>query len=118
MDKTLEYYKQCLEEKSIIGLTAGEIEHWATILVRITGVDFYPEFYQRHFKGVGSPREKRRKQAVSILPRDKFNCAKDGVTPDLLTIPRDDRRFLWRCYAIICGLSWAVFIGCIIVVRR
>lgn len=118
LDRTREYYKQRLDEHKIADLTPGDIEYWATILVRITGVDFYPEFYERHFKGVGSPREKRRVQAISVLPRDKFNSGTDGLTPHLLKVPPDDRRFLWRCYVAFCISSWLFFIFCILIVRR
>ena len=114
--RTLEHYKDILEKNNIGGCSPDEMERWAAALVRITGVDFYPEFYRILSKGLG-PRDKQRKQAVSILPRDKFKCDEGGVTSATLTIPAQERKVLWRLYAGICILSWAVFVACILVAR-
>jgi TonB family protein len=73
VNKTREHYKKVLRDNSIGSPPTGEIGDWAAILVRITGVDFFPEFYQDWIK-FGNPREKRREQAVEVLPRDKFKC--------------------------------------------
>ena len=118
VNKTRERYKKVLRDKSIGSLPAGEIENWADILLRITGVDFFPEFYQDWIK-FGNPREKRREQAVEVLPRDKFKCGEDtdGVIPEALLIPPEERQGLWRRYAWICFFSWFFFIICIIAAR-
>jgi membrane protein YqaA with SNARE-associated domain len=119
VDRTLEHYQNKLDENKIGDRSPDEIGRWATILVRITGVDFYPEFYLRVIK-VGSPRDKRRKQAVSILPPEKFKVGKEsnGITSDSLLIDAKDRQLLWRIYAAICILSWVVFIACILLARQ
>ena len=120
VNKTRERYRKVLRDNSIgsLPLPAGEVDNWADILLRITGVDFFPEFYQKWIK-FGNPREKRREQAVEVLPRDKFNCGKDtgGVTAELLLIPPEERQGLWRWYARICFFSWVSFILCIISAR-
>jgi membrane protein YqaA with SNARE-associated domain len=119
VNNTFEHYVKLLYDYRSGELQVGEIETWAAILVRITGVDFYPEFYQKHIK-FGSPREKRREQAVAALPRDKFKCGEGigGITPNKLLIPGENRELLWRCYVVICLLSWFFFIICIVVGRR
>jgi hypothetical protein len=117
VDRTLEHYVKVLEEHTIGSRSSEEIERWAAVLLRITGVDFYPEFYLRFVK-VGSPRDKRRRQAVSVLPSDKFTSGRTGITSEALIVPSADRQFLWRCYTGICIFSWLVFIICIVVARR
>lgn len=117
--RTIEYYKEILEKNNIGDCTPDEIGRWATVLVRITGVDFYPEFYKLLNEVFGSEqREKRRREAVSILPPDRFNCEAGGVTQDVLTVPPESRKVLWRFYAYICLLSWLVFVGCLLVPKH
>lgn len=116
VSRTLEHYEDVLERNNIGGCSPDEIERWAAVLVRITGVDFYPEFYTRISRGLG-PRDKRRRQAVLILPRDKFRDGGGGVTPATLTVPPEERQALWRLYAGTCILSWVIFILCIVVAR-
>jgi membrane protein YqaA with SNARE-associated domain len=113
--KTLEHYRVILQANHIGRRTSAEIDQWAAVLLRITGVDFYPEFWSRWSFGIG-PRAARREQAVSILPADTFD--RQTVTADLLTVPTQQRKGLWRAYAIICALSWFVFILCILVAKR
>jgi membrane protein YqaA with SNARE-associated domain len=118
VNKTREHYKEVLRENSIGNLLPSEIDGWADILIRITGVDFFPEFYQKWIK-FGNPREKRREQAMEVLPRDKFKCGKNvsGVTSEALLIRPEERQGLWRWYARICFFSWFFFILCIIAAR-
>jgi membrane protein YqaA with SNARE-associated domain len=117
--KTFEHYVKLLKRHKIGNLPQGDIESWATVLVQLTGVDFFPEFYQKHIK-IESARQKRREQAVGILPPDKFNCGEEGddvITPTSLLIPGKEREFLWRCYVSICIVSWLVFIACIAIAK-
>jgi membrane protein YqaA with SNARE-associated domain len=116
VDKTVKHYERLLKSYGIGERSPEEIASWAAVLIRITGVDFFPEFYLEYIK-VGSPREKRREQAVSIIPRGKFNVGDDGIVSNALIVPQEDRTLLWRCYALICFLSWAVFVICILVAR-
>jgi membrane protein YqaA with SNARE-associated domain len=114
VDRTLDHYVKVLDDKKVAECSEDEIERWANLMVRITGVDFYPEFYLDKIK-VGSPREKRRKQAVSILPKTKFDRGEEGITPAKLVLKPHDRRRLWRGYVAACVVSWLVFIGCILI---
>ena len=119
VDRTLQHYIKLLNDKllrkDIIDICGDDVlEGWASLMVRITGVDFYPEFYLDKIK-VGSPREKRRKQAVSILPSEMFDRGQDGIKPAMLTLKPDDRRRLWRAYVVVCAISWVVFTACILI---
>jgi len=120
VDRTLQLYIKRLSEKllkkEIIDICGDDVlEAWANLMVRITGVDFYPEFYLDRIK-VGSPREKRRKQAVSILPPTTFDRApQNGITPPMLVLEPKDRKRLWRVYVAVCAVSWVIFILCIFI---
>ncbi len=126
VDKTRDYYEKLLAkpEHNIGNLPPDKIEHWAAVLVRITGVDFFPQFYTYYIK-LATPRDKRRKQAVSILPEDKFKIKKNTAAEDieginansLIIHPEEDRKLLWQFYVWTCVASWLVFVGCIIVAR-
>jgi len=117
--KTVEHYQRILEKNKLVSLTPSEIEHWANILIRITGVDFYPEFYNPMSKGFGrGPREKRRKEAISILPQDCFKSGADGVTIESLLVPPKERRWLWRSYALTAISAWLFFIVSVLVTSR
>jgi len=116
-EMTSKHYIHLLESNKLGNITLGQIENWADVLLRITGIDFFPEFYQQHVK-VGGPHEKRRHQAVSILPSTEFKCGADGITPQKLIVPAENRRFLWRAYAMICLWCWIVFIISTLVARR
>lgn len=126
---TKEYYKNLLSENlvsraAMLETNDGEIpkqiqdeiEHWATILVRITGIDFYPQWYQR-FGFRGGPREERRRQAVSTLPTNKFECKKDHITVKALEVEEDSRTWLWRYYVGVFAASWGLFIAVVLYVR-
>ena len=115
LSKTLEHYVKVLDEHKIGRRSSVELDRWAAVLARITGIDFFPEFYQRYIK-VGNVREKRRRQAVEVLPSDSFEVSM--IEPNKLIVPPNERRFLWRCYVGLCILSWLVFIICILVSRR
>lgn len=116
VERTQDHYAKLLADNKIGHRSDAEIDQWASVLVRITGVDFFPEFYLNWIK-FGSPREKRRRQAVLTIPRELFKAGQEGVTPEALLLKPDDRRFLWRCYAGTCLSSWIVFIVCIIAAR-
>jgi len=116
--RTLEHYKAVLFKYSNKA-NSTDVEHWAPVLVRITGVDFYPEFYMKLNTGLGSgPREKLRREGVSIVPGDLFNCGETSINSEALMVPPEGRRFLWRCYVLVCISSWVVFIGCLLVPRN
>ncbi len=116
VERTQEHYANLLEENKIGTRSDAEIEQWASVLVRITGVDFFPEFYLKWVK-LGSPRERRRKQAILAIPREHFKTGKEAISAERLLLDPRDRRALWRCYAAICFSSWFVFIICIITAR-
>jgi len=115
---TLEHYKTVLKASKTDNCTQADIEHWAAALVRITGVDFYPEFYSRSGQGLSSgPRGRRRQEALLVLPESLFKHGEGGVTSTALTVPEDSRKWRWRAYAGICLASWLVFICCILIMR-
>lgn len=117
--RTIEHYKELLDRHKKGECTPDEIGRWAAVLVRITGVDFYPEFYKWLNEVFGTEqREKRRREALSILPPDRFNLSKGALEPIALEVSKDRRKVLWRLYAYICLFSWLVFIGCMLVPRR
>ena len=109
---TIEHYETLLRENRA---DKDDIEQWAAILLRITGVDFFPEFYEKYIKVrfLRNSRERRRKQAVSILPPQLFEENKHGITAVALTVKPDDRKWLWRLYAGVCAAAWILFIVCI-----
>jgi hypothetical protein len=113
---TVEHYEDLLRANEA---DEDDVEHWAGVLVRITGVDFFPEFYQKfiNIKFFRNSRERRRKQAVSILPRDLFKNRSHAITSADLTVKPDDRKWLWRVYAGFCFAAWLVFIICIAIGR-
>ncbi len=113
--RTREHYKVILKANLQVKLSPAEIDSWADVLVRITGVDFFPgSFYKWLSKRIGSaPREDRRQKAVSILPDIFFK----EVASESLVIPEESRRFLWNLYAIICFVSWIAFIVCLLIPR-
>jgi hypothetical protein len=121
-ERTLEHYANLLEHYRFDDCTSEDIKHWAVILLHITGVDFFPEFYMNYMKMPTGhdhgPLDKLRRQAISSLPRTKFKCGEDGITSNALLVPFESRRILWRLYAGICILSWSVFIACILIVTR
>lgn len=117
--KTVERYQRILEQNKVSNLSSAEIEHWATMLLRVTGVDFYPEFYVPISTGSSrGPREKQRKEAISILPQASFKSGSDGVTADSLLVPAEERTGLWRSYVLTCLAAWLNFIICISVAFR
>ncbi|PYS67734.1 MAG: hypothetical protein DMF69_22215 [Acidobacteria bacterium] len=77
-----------------------QIEHWAAILERITGADFFPEFYRKFISisFLRNWRDRRRRDAVSILPAELFEQTHQ-ITEDDLVIKAEDRKSLWRLYA-------------------
>lgn len=116
-ERTIEHYTNILQRYKIGNLTSEEIEGLAAVLVRITGVDFYPEFYRGLFKFGLGPRDRRRRQALFILRHFEFKTGEDALTVDSLTVPTEDRRWLWRAYAFFCFLSWSIFIASIVLAR-
>jgi hypothetical protein len=113
---TIRHYKEVLESNKVGELSSAEIERWALLLLRITGVDFYPEFYMGITAGPRhGPRHNLRKQAISILPPSEFKVGSSGVTASALIVPAHERKWLWRTYVLICMLSWSVFIVSLLV---
>lgn len=117
--KTLEHYQMVLKRNKIADLSDAEAKRWATILLRVTGVDFYPEFYLPISKGRRrGPRHERRREAISVLPSNLSRCGEEAVTPDTLLVPAGDRRWLWRLYAYATLWAWMVFVASILVATR
>jgi membrane protein YqaA with SNARE-associated domain len=112
--KTIDHYKELLKKHKPDKYNDAEIERWADVIVRITGVDFWPQLYKGWSKGFGSgPRGKRRSQALMMLKEGEFDCTENGITEEKLTVPENDRKWPWRLHAFLCFLSWVVFVACI-----
>jgi membrane protein YqaA with SNARE-associated domain len=117
--KTTEHYKTLLQKFNPDKYNDAEIDKWAEAIVRITGVDFWPQLYQGWSSSFGSgPRGKRRSQALMVLNNGGFKCGEGGLTAEALTVPEDIRTWPWRFHAFLCFLSWAVFIACMQVAKR
>ena len=117
---TTEYYRTILTASKTGTCTSADVEHWAAALVRIAGLDFFPQFYGGSSQSFHSgPRGKRRQEALSVLPDSLFKREEreGGVTLMALVVPEESRKWLWRAYVAICVLSWLVFLGCIVIVR-
>ena len=129
---TKEHYKKLLEnnlvdKEKILADNDGdlpkglddEIDKWATVMVRITGIDFFPEWYQNRFnRGFkGGPREERRRQAVFVLPTGKFECRKDHITESALEVEVENRKWLWKAYYIVAALAWLLFVVSVFYIR-
>ncbi len=99
LKRTALHYNKILREK---GFKIDQAGYWAEGLVRITGVDYYPQFK-------GYVRSDRREQAVSLL---QSSCP--GLMPEDLIVPEVNRTLLWRAYVGICVLSWFCFLGAMI----
>jgi membrane protein YqaA with SNARE-associated domain len=126
---TKEHYKALLKKyyisSSATKITDEQSEYWSKVLIRITGIDFYPELYKKYQMGVkGGPREERRRQAISILPNGQFRkidedvtTTETGFTTEALTVPVENRQLLWKLYYFTCILTWISFIGSLIYSR-
>jgi hypothetical protein len=119
MDMTTAHYNDLLKKRFRRLRLAHdhEIDRLAKVLLRITGVDFYPGGYLwlQWFKK-GSSKEARAKSrdlAVSILPVGIRLKAKT-----LILKKTPQRRFYWWSYVIICLCSWILFVSAIVLTRK
>jgi hypothetical protein len=114
---TIEHYEKLLKDNEADENKIGE---WAEILFRITGADFFPQFYQKFFKirFLKNTPGRRRKQAISILPREIFKGNDHRIDEEALLIAADDRKMPWRSYAGVCVIAWILFIACICVAKN
>lgn len=116
-DITLERYKKVLSKHKQVECTVDDINRWATALVHITGRDFSPPAF--------SLAGKRKKEALSVLPKSLFKVADEEITKVAdeeitlasLAIPEPLRRWRWWAYVILCIASWAIFLRCIVAWR-
>lgn len=116
MDMTTARYNALLKRR-LKPAEDHEIDRLAKVLLRITGVDFYPGGYRwlQWFKKGSSTeaRAKSRELAVSILPDRLRLKAKTLILPKT-----PQRRFYWWSYVIICLCSWILFVWTIVLTRR
>jgi hypothetical protein len=116
MRETKEYYIELLQKYRKDGCSDPEIEHWAGVLLRITGTDFSPGIYG-WLKGLlavfpTEPRAKSRVDAHSILPGTSFRKSPpddEGLTAGLMAVPSERRYTLWHLYWGTCVVSWIIF---------
>jgi membrane protein YqaA with SNARE-associated domain len=115
---TFEHYRTVLDQNKTQHCTTADVDHWANALVRITGLDFWPELYSLQKKGFGKGfRAKRRQEGLSVLPTSLFNKGSGALRSEDLTVPEDARKWLWRSYYLICIGSWGLFITGIVIER-
>lgn len=115
VDLTREHYTALLTTYKTADTMDHTVEHWAEVAVKVTGVDFYPEWYENLSKLFKNHRAERRKMAHSILPSANFKVQE--FSPADFTVPEDQRKGPWRFYAILCGLSWAVYLVSSLIAR-
>ncbi|HKP03384.1 MAG TPA: hypothetical protein VJU77_08505 [Chthoniobacterales bacterium] len=125
MHTTKTHYKALLAEYKKTSCSDHEIEHWASVVLQITGTDFSPGNYFG-FKGLekvfpSGPRAKSRMDALSILPETDFRKAGpsgSGLTAELLVVPAEDRVTLWCLYRRACAAAWIVFMIAILISQK
>jgi|ERR1044072_317090 hypothetical protein len=114
MEMTGKHYRDVLTRK-LKRENNHQVERWAIVLLRITGVDLFPGGYR--WLKLFSPEEPRtitRELAVFALPRDGFR-SKKGIAPeDLVLDVTKERRIYWWLYVTICIFSWGLFVYAII----
>jgi hypothetical protein len=91
----------------------GEIHRWAKLLVKISGTDFLPgslwlltlaSFFEVE------PKEKSKRDAVSILPTLDFILTSESLKPKELNVPDPDRKRYGLLYIVFPALSWIVYV--------
>ncbi len=108
---TFEHYRFTLKAKKNDGCSDRELDHWANVLLRITGVDFHPGGYAWWASLFDTePREERREQAFSILPDSHFQLRSENVEANVLMLPdSSERRRYWWSYVGCCIVAWMLF---------
>ncbi len=89
----------------------GEINRWAKLMVRISGTDFLlGSLWLLASVFEDQPKEKSKRDAVSILPTSEFvPPPKDSISREL-AVPDLDRKRFGSLYIIFSALSWIVLI--------
>lgn len=98
----------------------GELNRWAKLLVKISGTDFLPGSLRllaivSMFEG--EPKEKSKKEAVSILPDGDYIQTSDYLSPKGLTVSDPDQRLYGFLYIFFAALSWLAFVGALFTSR-
>ena len=89
----------------------GEINRWAKLMVKISGTDFLPgSLWLLASVFEEQPKEKSKREAVSILPDADFIRTSEYLTSRELTLPELDRKRFGSLYILFPALSWIVFI--------
>jgi hypothetical protein len=105
-DMTRAHYRALLHDH-LKSSKDNQIDNWATVLLRVTGVDFFPGSYKWLFPV--EPKEESRRLAISVLPSRDFN--KSRITADSLIVPATPQRKLyWWLYVGLCLLAWLWFV--------
>lgn len=109
---TIEHYENLLRRHKRKACSDVEIERWAKLLLKVTGVDFLPGGYAwfaiAPFLGKKEPRKKRREEGILILPSTKFVTSEFSAA-DLVVPAEGDRRTLWTLYVTCCVAAWILF---------
>lgn len=125
MHTTVAHYQKLLEQYRRDGCENAAIEHWARLLLHVTGTDFAPGVYNwlRWIPIVFplEPREKSRRDAFSLLPDAQFRKAprdENGLSARLMEVPASERTTLWRLYWITCVVLWIIFLVVILLSQK
>jgi hypothetical protein len=117
MRTTMRHYQKLLTKHRKISCSDPDIEHWANVLLQITGTDFAPGSYRwlEWLLNVfpSEPRERSRRDAFFTLPDTHFRkepLDTPGLTVDSMAVPPDKRTMLWHWYWITCAASWLIFV--------
>jgi hypothetical protein len=103
---TRAHYRSLLRNHSK-STSQDQLDNWATVLLRVTGVDFFPGSYKWLFPI--EPKEESRRLAISVLPSTGFD--KSGIDPDSLIVPATtQRKVYWWLYVALCLLAWLWFV--------
>lgn len=114
---TSAHYKELLTHSNTDHLE-NEVDRWVAVLLRITRVDLYPGGYKwlPAFVFKTEPREQSRKDAVWVLPGERFQKSETGLTPASLEVPESgDRRRLWSLYVGLAVVAWLCFAGAVLI---
>jgi len=116
MRTTMNHYQELLTQNRKGNCSDHDIEHWSSVLLHVTGTDFFPGSYRWLKVFPLEPRAKSRIDGFSILPETHFRKAPsdaNGFTPESLAVPLEEREWLWHLYWITCLCLWVSFVTAI-----
>jgi hypothetical protein len=119
MQITKAHYTELLKASQLKLGQDHQIDRWATVLLRVTDVDFLPGGYgwlKKYFPAEIEPKERSRSLAVSVMPPKEFRINSDGITAQKLIVPpTKQRKVYWGLYVALFFLSWIWFVFAMII---